>query len=79
MTSEDIRSELQKEPFIPFRLHLVSGHTIEVRLAYQAAMLQNAILVFHRHRQPDGEKLYDVVSLRNIERIEQVGDAAKVE
>ena len=36
-------------------------------------MLQNAILVFQRDPGPDGETLYDVIALRNIERLEQIG------
>jgi hypothetical protein len=74
MTSEDIRSEIEKEPFIPFRLHLVSGKTVDVTIKGQVEMLQNAILVFQRDAGPDGETLYDVIALRNIERLEQVGN-----
>ena len=76
MTSEDIRSELEKESFIPFRLHLVSGKTVDVTMRGQAEMLQNAVLVFQRDSGPDGETLYDVIALRNIERLEQVGSRA---
>ncbi len=42
MTSEDIRSELDKVPFKPFRLHLVSGKTVDVILG-MGFMLQNSI------------------------------------
>ena len=73
MTSEDIRSEIEKEPFIPLRLHLVSGKTVDVTIKGQVEMLQNAILVFQRDSGPDGETLYDVIALRNIERLEQIG------
>jgi hypothetical protein len=68
MTSEDIRSELQRTPFVPFRLHLVSGYTIEVTSAAAASMLQNAILILHT---PPREG-YNLVALRNIERLEQL-------
>jgi hypothetical protein len=74
VTSEDIRSEIEKEPFIPFRLHLVSGKTVDVTMKRQVEMLQNAVLVFQRDAGPDGETLYDVMALRNIERLEQVGN-----
>ena len=76
MTSEDIRSELEKLPFIPFRLHLVSGNFIDVMMISSAEMLQNAILVFHSDRGPNEETLYDVIALRNIERLEQLGTRA---
>jgi hypothetical protein len=75
MTSEDVKSELHKQPFIPFRLHLVSGQTVDVRMVRQAELLQNTIMVFQEKPQPDGEILYDVISLRNIERIEQIGSS----
>jgi len=39
----------------------------------QAELMQNSVLVFQDKAQEDGEILYDVLSLRNIERIEQVG------
>jgi hypothetical protein len=74
VTSEDIRSEIEKEPFIPFRLHLVSGKTVDVTIRGQVEMLQNAVLNFHRDPGPDGETLYDVIALRNIERLEQIGN-----
>jgi hypothetical protein len=73
MTSEDIRSELEKEPFVPFRLHLVSGDAVDVIMVGQAEMLQNSVLVFQREPRPNGEILYDVIALRNIERLEQLG------
>ena len=76
MTSEDIRSELDKTPFIPFRLHLVSGKSVDVIIPKNAAMLQNAVLVFHAKEGSGRETLYDVISLRNIERLEQLGEGA---
>ena len=72
MTSEDVRSELEKEPFIPIRLHLVSGHSIEVRRAEDATMLQNAVLVLQPFDPRFADAGYDTIALRNIERIEQI-------
>ena len=71
MTSEDLRSELDKEPFLPLRLHLVSGKEVDVPAAGAAWMLQNAVMVL---QDPSGVTTshYDVVALRNIERIEQL-------
>lgn len=74
MTSEDVRSELEKRPFVPFRLHLVSGHAVHVKMERQAWMLQNAVMVFQPAADSAGEMLYDVIALRNIERLEQVGN-----
>jgi hypothetical protein len=30
MTSEDVKQELERDPFVPLRLHLASGKTIDV-------------------------------------------------
>jgi hypothetical protein len=70
VTSEDLRSELEKQPFIPLRMHLVSGKTLDIAAHDAAWMLQNSVLIFHvPHSKESG---YDVVALRNIERLEQV-------
>jgi hypothetical protein len=73
MTSEDLRSELERHPFTLLRLHLVSGKTIEVVSPGQAWMLQNAVLILP-HPSETGtrpESGYDIVALRNIERLER--------
>jgi hypothetical protein len=77
MTSEDLRSELDKEPFVPIRLHLVSGNSVEIRTARDATLLQNAVLVLHALDPRFEEAGYDVISLRNIERIEQIRSALR--
>lgn len=66
MTSEDVKSLLEKDPFIPIRLHLVSGDEIDIPSFGSATMLQNAIMILHTPPR-DG---YDIVALRNIERLE---------
>jgi hypothetical protein len=77
MTSEDLRSELDREPFTPIRLHLVSGHSVEIRNARDAALLQNSVVVLHGFDPRFEEVGYDVISLRNIERIEQIRSALR--
>lgn len=73
MTSEDVRAEIEKDPFVPLRFHLVSGHAVEVPEPGTAWMLQNAVMVLHGNdRDPAALGRYDVISLRNIERIEQL-------
>ncbi len=72
MTSEDVRSELEKVAFVPFRLHLVRGKEVDVLHANMAFMLQNAVLVLQSGRTTPARKGYDVVALRNIERLEQL-------
>jgi hypothetical protein len=67
MTSEDLRSELERIPFSPFRLHLVSGKTFDIQNGNNVTLLQNALCIFH----PPPRNGYDMIALRNIERIEQ--------
>jgi len=47
VTREDLRSELEKEPFVPHLSHLVSGAVISVDEAGDATLLKNAVLVLH--------------------------------
>ncbi len=72
MTAEDLRSELDKTPFIPFRLHLVSGRTIDVLSDWKAFMLHRSLLVLHDPGRAAGDVGYNVVALRNIEMLEQL-------
>jgi hypothetical protein len=68
VTSEDLRSELETVPFRPLRIHLVSGKTVDIGREGQAFMLQNAVMIIP---DPAAER-YDIVALRNIERIERM-------
>jgi hypothetical protein len=72
MTAKEMEAELTREPFVPLRLHLVSGKSVEVPRAGVAWLMQNAVLVFQNAKvgraMVDG---YDVIALRNIERVEQ--------
>ena len=73
MTKRELISELEKDPFEPFRIHLVSGKVFDVLGPNAAHTLANALLVL---RNPtlgttDAEG-YDVLSYRNMERIEQL-------
>ena len=78
MTSENIKSELDREPFRPFRLHLVSGKEFVVSSPNDAHMLQDAVMVFER-RRPDSERhdKYHVIDLLNIERVEVLPSSGK--
>lgn len=72
MTSEDIRFEIEHQPFIPFRLHLVSGKILDVTATATVAMLQNAVIILGRAVGAENEGDYNIISLRNIERIERL-------
>ena len=72
MTTEEVKQELEREPFQPIRLHLSSGKTIEIRYPHNAFIRQNRILVVHPIAPGTTEiGNYDVIALRLIERIEQ--------
>jgi hypothetical protein len=47
MTHDNIQSELDRDPFIPFRLHLVSGNNVDIPHSAAAFMLQQAVLILH--------------------------------
>ena len=73
MTGEDIKQELERDPFVPLRLHLASGKTIKIQYAGTAWIRQNTLLIVHPLRQGTQEiGGYDVVALRLIERVEQI-------
>ena len=73
MTSEDVKRELDHEPFIPLRLHLASGQKIEIPYPNTAWIRQNTIVIVHPLRPGTVEiGNYDVIALRLIERIEQI-------
>jgi hypothetical protein len=69
VTSEDVRSELERVPFLPVRLHLVSGKTIDVPASGTAWMVRNSVMIF---QNPQIHARYNMVALRNIEQIEQL-------
>jgi hypothetical protein len=72
MTSEDLRQELERQPFIPLRLHLASGQRMDISSPGTAWVQQNTVLMVHP-LAPGSAAIgkYDVMALRLIERIEQ--------
>jgi len=73
MTPEDIKQELEREPFVPLRLHLSSGQTMDILYTGTAWLRQNTLLVVHPlQRGSAAIGSYDVLALRLIERIEQI-------
>lgn len=72
MTSEDLRSQLDRVPFLPLRLHLVSGSTYEIRNPANVTLLQNTLMIIQDRDPRFNEEGYDVIAFRNIERIEQI-------
>jgi hypothetical protein len=77
MTSEDVKQEIEREPYVPLRLHLASGKVMDVPFPGSAFLRQNTLVIMHRltaHTQEIGG--YDVIALRLIERIELVPQLA---
>ena len=71
MTWEDVQSELDKLPFVPFRLHLVSGRTGDVMAPRSGYMLRNALLLLQDPSR-SADAGYNVIALRNVEMLEQL-------
>jgi hypothetical protein len=77
MSPEDVRQELEREPFVPLRLHLSSGQTMDIPFPGTAWVRQNTLLIVHplaRNSAAIGG--YDVIALRLIERIEQLAESS---
>lgn len=77
MTSEDVQQELDRDPFVPLRLHLASGTEMKIEYPNSAFVRQNTVLIVHR-LAPKTSAIgdYDVISLRLIERITTRGNGA---
>jgi hypothetical protein len=73
MTEDEIVDELAKEPFEPFRIHMVSGKVIDVLNPNAAHTLARSLLVLRNPitGTPRAEG-YDVIAYENIERLEQL-------
>ena len=73
MKEDELEAELTRDPFTPFRIHLVSGKTVDVLAPNAAHTLENTLLVLRNPKvgTPRAER-YDVVAYHNIERIEQL-------
>jgi hypothetical protein len=76
MSSVDVAQELDREPWIPLRLHLSSGKTVDIEYANSAFIRQNTLLIVHRVA-PMTHMIgtYNVIALRLIEKIEQLQPA----
>jgi hypothetical protein len=66
---------LEREPFVPLRLHLASGKTMVIPYANTAWVRQNTLVIVHP-LAPGTHAIgnYDVVALRLIERMEQASN-----
>jgi hypothetical protein len=70
MSRQTIQGYIKAEPFRPFRLHLVSGRTFDIRHPEMIKLLQSTVLVFKPagdSQDPSDE--WETVSLMLIESI----------
>jgi hypothetical protein len=70
MTRKEVEEELNRDPFVPFRLHLVSGKSLDVNASGEGWMLEESILITRRRK--NREPSYNVVALVAIERLERL-------
>jgi hypothetical protein len=73
MTSENIRHEIERHPFVPVRLHLASGKEVDIHDPAGVWFQRNALLVVQR-LSPGSEDVgnYQVIAFDLIERVEQI-------
>ena len=73
MTSENIRHEIERHPFVPIRLHLASGKELDIHDPGTVWFERRALLIMHRIR-PGSQDIgrYEVIAFDLIERIEQL-------
>ena len=79
MAPKQLQQEIDRDPFVPVRLHLASGKTIDIRHAGAAWILSYGLLVFHG-TQP-GKSFatgYDVINYRLIEKVEQLSNGRRM-
>lgn len=73
MTKQTIQGYVKAEPFRPFRLHLASGRTFDIRHPKMIKVLHSTIVVF---KVADGSEdlsdEWDTVSLLLIESISRL-------
>ncbi len=70
ITAQDVLSYLKAQPFRPFRLHLPSGRTFDVRHPEMVRVTKNHLLLFSLvSDNPDIFDRWDMVGLMLIESI----------
>ena len=76
MNPEALRAELDREPFIPLRLHLSDGRTLHVENPGLCFIARLALYAFRARPHTSLAEDVQVVSLRHIVSVETVTAAA---
>ena len=75
MTPAKLQQEVDRDPFIPLRLHLASGKTVDIRHSGAAWILSYGLLVLHGTKPGRSSATrYDVINYRLIEKLEQISN-----
>jgi hypothetical protein len=78
MTAEALDQELSRDPFVPIRLHLSNGQTVDVTNPGLAFIARMALYVARTDR-PESRIMDDfrMISLRHIAQLELVDPARR--
>ncbi len=78
MSPERIDKELARDPFIPLRLHLSNGQTVDIRNPGLVWIIRLSLFVARTDRLDSRmAEDYEIVSLRHIVRIEMLEPAGQ--
>ena len=70
MNPEVLRAELNRDPFIPLRVHLADGRTYDIQNPGLCFIARLALYAFHAHRHDAMAEDVQVISLRHIVSVE---------
>ena len=72
MNPSDVQQQLKREPFVPFRVVMNKGQTLEIRHPELVQLTRTALFVFEPAADDTAiaEELAAICSLRNISTLE---------
>jgi hypothetical protein len=73
MTREEIQTELQRDPFTPFRLRLVKGKKLDVPFPHVIVFRKTGIIIFKGVKKPGSHVAtgFEVIEFDQISGIER--------
>ena len=74
LNPESLRAELNRQPFVPLRIHLTDGKMYDIRHPEMAIITSREVYVGREETSPGSgvAKGCDLVSLLHVVRVEQV-------
>jgi hypothetical protein len=70
MNPETLANQLDRDPFIPLRIHLADGRRIDILNAGVSFIVRHSLYVFDARPENVLAKDVQVISLRGIESVE---------